>query len=86
MESTNSAATSLLVIGKLGIQDYLKRHNRELMRSSLIGKVCLAISVAPVFVLVAVFKIGCLSIVLALWINTLPSFQGVEEIKTLRKD
>ena len=61
--------TSLLVIGKLGIQDYLERHNRELTRASLIGKACLAISVALVFVLVAAFKIGCLSIVCALWIG-----------------
>ena len=69
LQSTNAAVTSLLVIGKLGIQDYLERHNRELTRASLIGKACLAISVAPVFVLVAAFKIGCLSIVFALWTN-----------------
>ena len=69
MQSTNAAVTSLLVIGKLGTQDYLERHNRELTGASLFGKVCLAISVAPVFVLVAAFKIGCLSIVCALWIG-----------------
>ena len=67
LEITNSAVTSLLVIGKLGVQDFFKNHDKESTKASLIGKVCIAISVAPVFVLVAIFKIGCLAIVFALW-------------------
>ena len=53
-----SALSSIVVIGKVGIQNFLNRHEEKLSNASLLGKVCVAASVLPVFVLTAVFKIG----------------------------
>ena len=63
--SLSSAVTSLLVIGKVGIQGVFKEHNKELSKASLLGKIYVATSVAPVFVLAAVFKIGSIAAVFA---------------------
>ena len=62
-ESRNSAITSLLVIGKVGIQDFFKKHDKDLSKASLLGKIYIAISVSPVFILTALFKVGSIAIV-----------------------
>ena len=64
-ESSNSAITSLLVFGKVGIQGFFKKYERELSSASLLGRIYVAISVLPVFVLTALFKIGSFAIVFA---------------------
>ena len=53
-----SALSSIVVIGKVGVQNFLNRHEEKLSNASLLGKVCVAASVLPVFLLTAVFKIG----------------------------
>ena len=51
-----SAVSSVVVIGKVGVQNFLNRHGEKLSKASVLGKICIAGSVLPVFVLVAVFK------------------------------
>ena len=62
-ESRNSAITSLLVIGKVGVQNFFKKHDKELSKASLLGRICIAASISPAFVLVALYKIGSLACV-----------------------
>ena len=57
-----SGVTSILVIGKVGVQNYLRRQEKKLTRTSLVGKIFLAASVLPAFVLTALFKIGTIAI------------------------
>ena len=57
-----SGVTSILVIGKVGVQNYLGRQEKELTGTSVLGKFCLAVSVLPAFVLTALFKIGTMAI------------------------
>ena len=57
-----SGISSILVIGKVGVESFLKRHEDKLSRTSLLGKICLAASLLPVFVLTALFKIGAIAI------------------------
>ena len=57
-----SGISSILVIGKVGVESFLKRHEDKLSRTSLLGKICLAASLLPVFVLTALFKIGAVAI------------------------
>ena len=63
LEIRNSAISSILVIGKIGIHNFFKEHNKELSKASLLGKIYIAASVSPVFVLAAIFKVGSLAIV-----------------------
>ena len=63
LEIRNSAISSILVIGKIGIHNFFKEHNNELSKASLLGKIYIAASVSPVFVLAAIFKVGSLAIV-----------------------
>ena len=46
-----SGISSILVIGKVGVQSFLKRHEEKLAKTSLVGKICLAASVLPLFLL-----------------------------------
>ena len=62
-ESRSSAITSLLVIKKVGVQNFFKKHDKELSKASLLGRICIAASISPAFVLVAFYKIGSLACV-----------------------
>ena len=55
-----SGLSSTLVIGKVGVETFLNSYVSE---ASLLGKICIAASVFPVFVLTALFKIGSVAIV-----------------------
>ena len=46
----------------MGVESFLDRHEDKLTRTSLLGKICLAASLLPVFVLTALFKIGAIAI------------------------
>lgn len=69
-----SGTTSILVIGRVGVQNFFNGQEKELAKASLLGKICVAISVLPVFVLTAFFKIGSFAVVKA-W-----NAAGIEEI------
>ena len=53
-----SAVSSIVIIGKNGVQNFLQRHQEKLSEASLLGKICVATSVLPVFLLAAIFKLG----------------------------
>ena len=57
-----SGMSSILVIGKVGVQSFLERQEYRLTNTSMTGKSLLAISVLPVFVLTALFNIGAIAI------------------------
>ena len=69
-----SGATSILVIGRVGVHNVFNEESEELAKATLLGKVCTAASVLLVFVLTALFKIGSFSVVGA-W-----NEGGIEEI------
>ena len=56
-----SAISSILVIGKVGVESFFKQDGK-LSKASLLGKISVATSVLPVFVLTALFKIGTIAI------------------------
>ena len=62
-----SAMTSILVIGKVGVQRFFKEleQDRKLTKASLLDKVSVAASVLPVFLFIALFKIGTIAITFA---------------------
>ena len=64
------ALSSILVIGKVGVESFFKEleQERNLSKASLLGKICIATSVLPVFVLTALFRIGSMAIANA-WDN-----------------
>ena len=66
-----SGATSILVIGKVGVHNFINEQHEQLAKASLLGKVCVATSVLPVFVLTALFKIGSYSVVSARFVSEL---------------
>ena len=53
-----SATASIFLICINGVQNFLKRHEEKLSEASILGKVCVAASVLPVFLLATVFKLG----------------------------
>ena len=53
-----SGISSVFFIGKTGVQNFHQRHEEKLSEASTLGKICVAASVLPVFLLTAVFKIG----------------------------
>ena len=53
-----SAISSIVLIGRVGVQNFLTRHHDELSSTTLLGKICVAASVLPVFILVAFVKIS----------------------------
>ena len=62
-----SAISSILVIGKVGVESFFKELEQDgkLSKASLLGKISVATSVLPVFVLTALFKIGTIAITFA---------------------
>ena len=56
-----SAISSVTVIGKGGVQNFLNRHQAKLSEASILGKICVAASVLPVFLLATVFKLGSIA-------------------------
>ena len=62
-----SAMTSILVIGKVGIESFFKelKGERKLTKASLLDNVLVAASVLPLFLLTAIFKIGSIAILFA---------------------
>ena len=81
--------SSLLVIGKVGIQDFFKKHDKNLSKASLLGKIYIAISVAPLFVFVALFRVGSFAFAFAegqsrdilLFLAILPPALGIFLVK-----
>ena len=76
-ESLQSAMSSILVMGKVGVESFFNEleRDRKLTKASLLGKIFIAISVLPVFVLTSLFKIGTLGIAFAWdWDVTAPVF------------
>ena len=53
-----SATSSFFFIAKTGVQNFLQRHKEKLSEASILGKICVAASVLPVFLLTTVFKTG----------------------------
>ena len=52
-----SAVSSVVLIGKVGVETFWSRHIEKLSQASILGKICVAASVLPVFVLTATFKL-----------------------------
>ena len=75
-EARNSAITSLMVIGKVGLENFLKKHNEELSKASLLAKFYVATSVSPTYVLSAVFRIGSFATVIAGYMNDFEPLRG----------
>lgn len=53
-----SAISAIIVISKTGVQNLMQRHGKKLSETSVLGKICVAASALPVFLLVNAFKIG----------------------------
>ena len=53
-----AALSSILVISKNGVENFLQRHERKLSEASTLGKISVAASVLPAFLLTTVFKLG----------------------------
>ena len=53
-----SAISAIIVISKTGVQNLMQRHEKKLSETSVLGKICVAASALPVFLLVNAFKIG----------------------------
>ena len=62
-ESLQSAMSSILVMGKVGVESFFTEleRDRKLTKASLLGKIFVATSVLPVFVLTSLFKIGTIA-------------------------
>ena len=56
--SVLSAVSSILLLGKVGVQNFRSRHREKLSNASTLGAICGYASVLPIFVLTALFKIG----------------------------
>ena len=65
-----SAVSSIVLIGKVGVEDFLARHDEKVSRAPTLGKFLVAASVLPVFLLTALFKIGTLGYTI-MWNNNL---------------
>ena len=57
-ESLLSATSSIIAIGVNGVQNFLQRHQEKIDEASLLGKICVAASVLPAFLLTTAFKLG----------------------------
>ena len=53
-----SATTSVFFISINGVETFLQRHEKKLEDVPSLGKICVAVSVLPAFLLATVFKIG----------------------------
>ena len=70
--SALSAVSSLACLCKVHIQAFLKRHQEELSKASILGKILVAASFLPVFVLSDIYKLG-FGAMIHLWSNTIPA-------------
>ena len=68
--SALSAASSLASIGNVQVQTFLRRHKEKVSKASVLGKIFVAASILPVFVLSDIFKLGWTTLV-PLWSDTL---------------
>ena len=68
--SALSAASSLASIGNVQVQTFLRRHKEKVSKASILGKIFVATSILPVFVLSDIFKLGWSTLV-PLWSDTL---------------
>ena len=66
--SALSAVSSLVCLCKVHIQAFLERHQEELSKASILGKIFVVVSFLPVFVLSDIFKLGYGAMVSA-WIK-----------------
>ena len=57
LASRLSAVSSVVLIGKVGVETFWSRHNEKLSQTSILVKFCIAALVLPVFVLTATFKL-----------------------------
>ena len=62
-QSILSGVTSMLVIARVGVHELFNSEKEELEKASLLGKIFLATSVLPVFVLTGLFRIGSFAVV-----------------------
>ena len=53
-----SGTSSIIIISTNGAQNFLQRHEEKLLEASILGKICVAASVLPIFILTTVFKLG----------------------------
>ena len=70
--SALSAVSSLVCLCKVHIQAFLKRHQEELSKASILGKIFVAASFLPVFVLCDMFKLGFVALI-AVWSKIIPA-------------
>ena len=70
--SALSAVSSLVCLCKVHIQAFLKRHQEELSKASILGKILVAASFLPVFLLSDIYKLG-FGAMIHLWSNTIPA-------------
>ena len=61
--SALSAASSLASIGNVQVQTFLRRHKEKVSKASILGKIFVATSILPVFVLSDIFKLGWTTLV-----------------------
>ena len=57
-----SGLSSLVIIGKVGVENFLDKHKDQVSKCSPQGKIVLACTALPVTLLVTIFKIGSLAV------------------------
>ena len=57
-----SGLSSLVIIGKVGVENFLDKHKDQVSKCSPQGKIVLACTALPAFLLVTIFKIGSLAV------------------------
>ena len=72
-----STVSSVVLIGKVGVENFLGRHHHKLKQASILSKFFVAVTVFPIFVLSALFKLSFTSL-MKLWGDTIyPVFLGI---------
>ena len=69
-----SGMSSLIIIGKVGVQNLFEKHKEQVSESSIWGKIVLAATAMPVFILVTFFKICSLAVMPNAAIVFVPGF------------
>ena len=57
-----SGLSSLVIIGKVGVENFLDKHKDQVSKCSPQGKIVLACTALPAFLLVTIFKVGSLAV------------------------
>lgn len=57
-----SGLSSLVIIGKVSVENFLDKHKDQVSKCSPQGKIVLACTALPAFLLVTIFKIGSLAV------------------------